>query len=403
MNMQEWADSIRRKTDELFEKIRSVRRHIHQHPELSFEEFNTSAFFKNELNVSGIPFSEDWVKTGILAEIQGALPGKTIALRGDIDALPISEISERVYASVNPGIMHACGHDVHSSCLLGAGMILNSLKAELPGSVQLIFQPGEEKLPGGARLMLDAGIFEKKAPSAIIAQHVFPSLVAGKVGFRAGQYMASTDEIYITLRGKGGHGAMPHQVTDPIVAAAQVILALQQVSSRNASPMMPTVLSIGKVIANGATNVIPDIVELEGTFRTMDEDWRWKAHELIRRIVTETAHASGVRAEVDIRKGYPVLFNHELLTGRCREAAEFYLGKENVTDLEMRMTAEDFAWFAQEYPVCFYRLGTAGENGAFSSGVHTSTFDINEEALKTGMGLMAFIAVSELIGDDTGR
>jgi amidohydrolase len=264
------------------------------------------------------------------------------------------------------------------------------------GEVLLIFQPGEEKLPGGARLMLEAGIFENAAPASVLAQHVFPSLPAGKVGFRAGKYMASTDELYITVRGKGGHGAMPHQVHDPIVASAQIILSLQQVCSRLAAPGTPTVLSIGKVIANGATNVIPDEVKLEGTFRTMDENWRMRAHEHIHRICTETAHAFGVKAEVDIRKGYPVLNNNEPLTERCILAAREYLGNENVTLLEKRMTAEDFAWIAQEYPACFYRLGTAGENGAFTSGVHTSNFDINEQALITGVGLMTWLTLKEL-------
>lgn len=397
MTKEDWASRIKEETESLFDQIRVVRRHLHQHPELSFVETQTSAYLKDQLHTAAIPFSEGWVTTGILGEIKGNLPGKTIALRGDMDALPIQEISETEYASINAGIMHACGHDVHSSCVLGAGLILNKLKQDLPGNVQLLFQPGEEVLPGGAKLMLEAGVFDERAPVSLIAQHVFPSMVAGKVGFRAGQYMASTDEIYITLRGKGGHGALPHQVVDPVLAAAQVILALQQVSSRYASPTVPTVLSIGKVIANGATNIIPEIVKLEGTFRTMNEEWRWKAHELIRRIVIETARGSGVMAEVEIRKGYPSLFNNEKLTERCRSAAEFYLGKEQVTELEMRMTAEDFAWFAQEYPVCFYRLGTASKNGAFSSGVHTNTFDIDESALKTGMGLMAFLAVCELL------
>jgi amidohydrolase len=273
---------------------------------------------------------------------------------------------------------------------------LNAIREEWNGEVILLFQPGEEKLPGGARLMLKEGVFDDKIPASVLAQHVFPSMPAGKVGFRGGKYMASTDEIYITVQGKGGHGAMPHQVNDPIVAAAQIILALQQVSSRLAAPGTPTVLSIGKVIANGATNVIPDEVKLEGTFRTMDEPWRMRAHEHIRRICTETAHAMGVKAEVEIRKGYPVLDNDEALTARCVHAAEAYLGKENVELLEKRMTAEDFAWIAQEYPSCFYRLGTAGENGAYTSGVHTSTFDINEDALITGMGLMAWLTLQEL-------
>lgn len=392
----QWRAQIQGAARELFPVIQSVRRHIHQHPELSFQEFKTSAFLSEKLSNAGIAILGNWVKTGILAEVKGGRDGKTVALRGDMDALPIQETSQANYISQVAGVMHACGHDVHSACVLGAGMILQSLAGELPGSVQLVFQPGEEQHPGGAMLMLEEGLFQDKRPSAIFAQHVFPTLSAGKVGFREGRYMASSDEIFIRIKGKGGHAAMPHQLVDPVLTAAQVILALQSVSSRYAPPLLPTVLSFGKVLAQGATNIIPDEVYLEGTFRTMDEHWRAKAHELILRITSETAHAFGARAEVEISKGYPVLHNQEELTRRSRSAAEFYLGKENVVDLEMRMTAEDFAWFAREMPACFYRLGTAGKNGSCISGVHTSTFDIDEDALITGMGLMAWLAVSEL-------
>lgn len=397
LSPEAWRTRIEAAARQQFEHIRSVRRHLHQHPELSFRETATSAFLKQQLQGAGIPYTEGWAETGLLATVRGDSTGKTVALRGDMDALPIQETNETEYASVNPGVMHACGHDVHSACVLGAGLILNSLKDELPGTVQLLFQPGEEQHPGGAHLMLEAGVFDEIRPSGIIAQHVFPTLPAGKVGFREGRYMASSDEIYITIRGKGGHAAMPHQLIDPVTTAAQVIIALQQIASRYAPPLLPTVLSFGKITADGATNVIPDCVVLEGTFRTMDEPWRMRAHELILRIATETAHAFGARAEVDISKGYPVLHNNEALTRRSKQAAIEYLGADNVVDLEMRMTAEDFAWFARELPACFYRLGSAGENGAFSSGVHTSTFDIDEKALVTGMGLMAWLAVKELI------
>jgi len=392
LTKEEWKIAIQRSAAKHFEAIKAIRRHIHQYPELSFEEVNTSDFIKSQLRKHGISFSENWVKTGILAEIRGK-NNQITALRADMDALPIQEENNCSYASVNKGIMHACGHDVHSASMLGAAIILQELKDALPNTVQFVFQPGEEKLPGGAKLMLEADIFRIK-PKAILAQHVYPSLPAGKVGFKAGQYMASTDEIYITITGKGGHGAMPHQVIDPVIIAAQVLIALQQVSSRFASPLIPTVLSFGKVIANGATNVIPEKVFLEGTFRTFDEEWRSRAHEHIVKIATDVAQAFGGLSLVEIRKGYPSLFNNEVLTTNCQKEAEYYLGKENVVALEQRMTAEDFAWFAQEMPACFYRLGTAGLNGAYSSGVHTNTFDIEEKALETGMGLMAWLAVS---------
>jgi len=387
-----WKISIQQAAAKHFDLIQSIRRHIHKHPELSFEETNTSDFIKEQLMNHGISFTENWVKTGILAEIKGK-GEQIVVLRADMDALPILEANECSYASVNKGIMHACGHDVHTASVLGAAIILQELKEELPVTVQFIFQPGEEKLPGGAKLMLEAGIFKTK-PTAILAQHVYPSLTAGKVGFKAGQYMASTDEIYITITGKGGHGAMPHQVIDPVIIAAQVLIALQQVSSRFASPLIPTVLSFGKIIADGATNIIPDKVYLEGTFRTFDEEWRTKAHQHIIQIATDVANAFAGNSTVEIRKGYPALFNNEPLTLSCQKEAEYFLGKENVVTLEQRMTAEDFAWFAQEMPACFYRLGTAGKNGTFTSGVHTNTFDIDESALQTGMGLMAWLAVS---------
>jgi amidohydrolase len=400
LTADQWRGKIQEAAKELFPVIKGIRRHIHQHPELSFQEFKTSEFLQEQLRKAGIAFSNNWVKTGILAEIKGFQEGKLIALRGDMDALPIHETRQTEYTSLNDGVMHACGHDVHSACVLGAGMILQSLSTHLPGTVQLVFQPGEEQHPGGAKLMLEAGVFQDRQPSAIFAQHVFPTLPAGKVGFREGRYMASSDEIYIRIRGKGGHAAMPHQIVDPVITSAHVLVALQSVASRYAPPLLPTVLSFGRIEALGATNVIPDEVKIEGTFRTMDEQWRAKAHELILRIATETAHAYGAKAEVEISRGYPVLSNQVALTKRTRKAAEHYLGTEHVVELEMRMTAEDFAWFAQEMPACFYRLGTAGQNGGFTAGVHTSTFDIDEEALVTGMGLMAWLAVQELESGD---
>jgi amidohydrolase len=395
LSKEEWKIAIQQAAAKHFDTIKSIRRHIHQHPELSFQETNTSDFIKGQLRKYGISFTENWVKTGILAEIKGKSE-QIVALRADMDALPIQEKNNCAYASVNEGVMHACGHDVHTASVLGAAIILQELKENLPVTVQFVFQPGEEKLPGGAKLMLEAGVF-KMLPKAILAQHVYPSLPAGKVGFKAGQYMASTDEIYITVSGRGGHAAMPHQVIDPVIMSAQILIALQQICSRLASPLMPTVLSFGKVVANGATNVIPDKVYLEGTFRTFNETWRNEGHQYIIKIATEVAEAFGGKCDVEIKKGYPALFNNEELTNNCQNEAAFYLGKENVVVLDQRMTAEDFAWFAQEIPACFYRLGTAGENGTFSSGVHTSTFDIDEKALETGMGLMAWLAVSKYL------
>lgn len=386
-------ERIKSLSEAYFEEIKTIREDFHAYPELSFKEFETAKKISAFLTKEGIEHRTGIAGTGIIAQIKGKNPDKQlVALRADMDALPIQEKNQVSYASRHEGIMHACGHDVHSACLMGALKIIHSLKDDFEGTVWGIFQPGEELLPGGAKLMLEAGIFDERKPDVIFAQHVFPELQAGQLGFRPGPYMASTDEIYITVKGKGGHGALPHQNQDPVIAAAQLIIALQQVVSRHAKPNTPSVLSIGKVIANGATNVIPDDVRLEGTFRTMDESWRMRAHHLIRQIAEHTCRALGTEAEVNIEKGYPALENDTESTLIAMQQAQVYLGEKQVFDLDIRMTAEDFAWFAQKYPVCFYRLGTASPDGSNNAGVHNALFDIDAQALKTGMGHMAWQA-----------
>ena len=377
--------------------IVGIRRHIHAHPELSFEEIETSKYIAEHLTAWGIPYEANIGGHGILATIKGNQPGSgVVALRGDMDALPIQETADVSYRSTKAGVMHACGHDVHTSSLLGALKILNELKDHWGGTVQGVFQPAEETLPGGASLMLKAGVFDSLAPQEIFGQHVFPELVAGKVGFRPGAYMASTDEIYIRVIGKGGHGAKPDQVIDPVLIASHLIVALQQVSSRWGNPQMPTVLSFGKFIAQGATNVIPNDVFIEGTFRTFDENWRNEAHERIKQLASNLVEGMGGKIELRIERGYPVLHNNEALTERAKLNAITYLGEENVIDLDMRTTAEDFAYFAQAYPSCFYRLGTASPDGSCAAPVHNSNFQVNEHALEIGMGLMAYEAIQEL-------
>lgn len=367
------------------------------HPELSFHENKTCAYVEEQLNAIGITNRKRIAGTGIVALIEGKNPAKkTIALRADMDALPIQETSDVPYKSQNAGVMHACGHDVHTSSLLGVAKILNELKDEWEGSVKLIFQPGEEKLPGGASLMIKEGVLENPKPAGILGQHVMPLIETGKVGFRSGVYMASTDEIYVTVFGKGGHGAMPHMNIDPVLITSNMIVALQQVVSRNANPIMPSVLSFGKVIANGATNVIPDSVYLEGTFRTLDETWRNEAHVKIKQLAESICAGMGGRCEFNIVRGYPALINEAKLTASARAGAEEYLGKENVLDLDIWMAAEDFSFYSQQTNACFYRLGTRNEAKGITSSVHTSTFDIDERALETGMGLMAFLAIKEL-------
>lgn len=383
----------------LHEEIRAIRRHIHQNPELSFQEFNTQNYVWQQLEAIGIANKQKIANTGIVAIIEGKNPSKkVVALRGDMDALPIIEANDVPYKSNNNGVMHACGHDVHTSCLLGAAKIINQLKDEFEGTIKLVFQPGEEKLPGGASVMIKEGVLKNPEVTNIIGQHVMPLLPVGKVGFRKGLYMASTDEIYMTIKGKGGHGAQPHQNIDPIVAMAQVIAALQQVVSRVASPIIPSVLSFGKVIANGATNIIPNEVYLEGTFRTLDEEWRAKAHESIVKIAKGISESLGCQCDIEIRKGYPFLKNNPELTQTAIDNAINYMGAENVVNLDIWMAAEDFSYYSQELPACFYRLGTRNDAKNITSHVHTPTFDIDEDALPIGMGLMAWLAIAELNG-----
>jgi amidohydrolase len=373
------------------------RRHLHMHPELSFHEFNTHNFVVQKLKAAGITYQEKVANTGIIGIIEGKNPGKkTVALRADMDALPITETNDVPYKSINSGVMHACGHDVHTSSLLGTAEILMSLRNEFEGSIKLIFQPGEEKLPGGASLMIKAGALANPSPAAMIGQHVMPLIDVGKVGFRSGVYMASTDEIYVTVKGKGGHGAMPHLNIDPVLITSHIIIALQQIVSRNANPILPSVLSFGKIIGNGATNVIPNEVKLEGTFRTLDEVWRNAARQKMKFMAETMAISMGGTCDFHIEKGYPVLINEEKLTASVKHHAINYLGKENVLDLDIWMAAEDFAFYSQQVASCFYRLGVRNEARGIISSVHTPTFDIDEDALLTGTGLMAYLAIKEL-------
>ncbi len=380
----------------IFDEVVATRRHLHSHPELSFHEVETSAFVAKRLDELGLTYQR-MADNGLVALIKGEKPSdQVVALRADMDALPILEANDVPYKSQNTGVMHACGHDAHTSSLLGTAKILTSLKSEFGGMVKLIFQPAEEKLPGGASLMIKEGVLENPVPQAVIGQHVMPLIEAGKVGFRAGKYMASADEIYVTVKGKGGHAAQPQQNIDPVLITAHILTALQQVVSRFADPKTPSVLSFGKVIANGATNVIPNEVYLEGTFRTMDEKWRAEAHIKMKKLAEGIAQSMGGSCDFNIMKGYPFLVNEEKLTASTRGFAEEYLGKENVLDLDIWMAAEDFAYYSQVADSCFYRLGTRNESRGITSSVHTPTFDVEESALQLSTGLMAYLAVKQL-------
>ncbi len=391
---------MKQKIQDLAQSIHSTvvgyRQHIHANPELSFKEHETSAFIKDKLATWGIEFKE-MADTGVVGLIKGELPSdQIIALRADMDALPIHEANDKPYKSKNEGVMHACGHDVHSSSLLGTAYILNELKAEFGGTIKLVFQPAEELLPGGASIMIKEGVLENPKPHTMVGQHVMPLIETGKVGFRSGIYMASTDELYVTVHGKGGHGAQPHQNIDPVLITAHIIVALQQIVSRNADPRLPSVLSFGKVNANGATNIIPNEVKLEGTFRTLNEEWRNEAHRLMKKMAEGIAESMGGSCDFNIMRGYPFLINEEKLTANAIAYAQEYLGEENVIDLDIWMAAEDFAYYSQVTDACFYRLGTGNVAKGTTYSVHTPNFDIDEDALKTSTGLMAYIALKQL-------
>ncbi|MFZ9386591.1 MAG: M20 metallopeptidase family protein [Chitinophagaceae bacterium] len=371
-----------------------VRRHLHAHPELSYQEFETSKYIQGKLAEFGIPF-EVIATTGVVGLIKGKNPEKrVIALRADMDALPIREENDIPYRSQNEGVMHACGHDVHTTCLLGAAKILQELRNEWEGTVKLIFQPGEEKNPGGASYMIRDGVLENPKPQGILALHVHTAMEVGKLSFRSGQVMASADEIYITVRGEGGHAASPHLTVDPILISSHLVVALQQVLSRNNNPFNPSVLSITSFIGGNTTNVIPNEVKLMGTFRAMNENWRFKAHELIRTIATDLVRSMGGEIDLHIDVGYPCVINNEKLNSAARELAEQYLGAGNISETELRMGAEDFGYYAQQVPACFYRLGTMNTAKGITAGVHTPVFNIDESAIEIGMGMMAWLGSS---------
>jgi amidohydrolase len=369
----------------------AIRHHLHAHPELSYQEYETSKYVQQQLGELGIPFSI-MAGTGVVGLLKGRNPeSRVIALRADMDALPIREENDIPYRSKNEGVMHACGHDVHTTVLLGASRILLELRDEWEGTVKLIFQPGEEKNPGGASLMIKEGVLTNPAPQAIFGLHVHPGLETGKLSFRGGMVMASADELYITIRGKGGHAAAPHQTVDTILVASHLVVALQQIISRNRNPLSPSVLSITSVQGGHTTNVIPSEVRLMGTFRAMDEEWRFRAHELIRKLATELVHSMGAEIDLHIDVGYPMVYNNEALDRVARAEAREYLGADRVLETEVRMGAEDFGYYTRLIPGCFYRLGVMNVDKGITAGVHTPKFNIDENAIEVGVGMMAWL------------
>ena len=378
---------------EFLPKIIDIRRNLHSNPELSFQEFETSKYIKSILADWGIPFQEHIANTGIVVVLKGKNPEKSCtALRADFDALPIQEENEVEYCSKNNGVMHACGHDAHAASLLGTLKILHTLKSDLEGSIKFIFQPAEERLPGGAKQMISEGVLENPKVDNMLGQHVFPDLEVGKVGFKAGMYMASTDELHITILGKGGHAALPEETKNPIIVASTMLTTLYDYFDNENDG--PSVFSIGFIEGNGSTNVVPDKVKMMGTLRAMDEDWRANAHQKMQEIAEDFVKRYNVEIDFEIRKGYPFLENDIPLTEKAIETAKQYLGEENVALLPIRMTAEDFAYFTKKVPSCFYRLGTTNKQKGIVHGLHTSKFDIDEISLEIGMGLMAFLAIN---------
>ncbi len=395
----DWHDSLRQRVKALthrhLDTIIAHRRHLHRHPELSFQEHQTAAYVADALKQMGIVFRDGIAGTGLVGTIEGRQPGKVVALRADMDALPIQEETGLPFASQTPGVMHACGHDAHTAALLGAAQVLKELKSEWDGTVLLVFQPGEEQFPGGASLMLKEGALENPRPHLIIGQHVQPGMAAGKVGFKAGTYMASGDEVYLTVTGKGGHAALPHTLTDTILVASHIIVALQQIVSRMVPANIPTVLSFGKIEGLGATNIIPDKVKIAGTLRTMSEEWRASVKAHIRKMAPGIAQAMGADCLVDIKDGYPMVINHEETTHRAIDFARDFIGEKQVEKLDIRMTAEDFGFYSQQLPSLFYRFGVQQSSGSTGS-LHTPGFNLNEKALETGTSLMAWLALSFL-------
>ncbi len=387
-------DKIKNLAAKYKDEFIKVRHYLHANPELSFNEFETSKFIQQKLSGWNIEY-QVMAATGVIGIIKGRKNSdRIVALRADMDALPIKELNDVPYRSTNDGVMHACGHDVHTTCLLGAAKILSELKDDWEGTVKLIFQPGEEKNPGGASLLIKKGVLKNPVPESIFALHVNPSLPVGKLSFRGGMVMASADEIYITIKGKGGHAAAPHLTTDTILTASQLVVNLQQVISRMNDPFNPSVLSITSIQGGNTTNVIPSEVKLIGTFRAMNEDWRFKAHGLIEKICKSTAEITGAEIDLHIDVGYPFVTNDIELTAMAKRKAVEFSGDENVEETEMRMGAEDFAFYSQLMPACFFRLGVGNKAKNITSGVHTPTFDIDENAIENGMGIMAWLAAS---------
>lgn len=388
--------NIERLSNTILDKVIEIRRHIHQNPELAFEEKETAQYISKVLTEFGIEHQTGVAKTGVVGLIKGKHPNeKCVALRADMDALPITEANTFDYASKNKHKMHACGHDFHTASLLGTAYVLNQLKEHFSGTIKLVFQPSEEKLPGGAKVLIDEGVLENPRVNYIIGQHVSPEIETGIVGFRPGKFMASADEIYLTINGKGGHAAFPHKVIDPVLISAHIIVALQQIVSRNVNPEEPVVLSFGDIHGNGATNIIPNQVKIQGTLRCFNENLRNEIKTKIKSIAQGVAESMGGSCEINFPGGYPYLENNVELTTALKKQAQTFLNEQQVIEAPLRMGGEDFSFYSQQIPACFYRIGTGNANKNTHNGLHTSNFNVDEDAFKTSIGLMAWLAIKK--------
>ena len=393
--MNKIKEELRNRSLQYFEDTVTLRRHIHQHPELSGKEYNTAEFVAETLKSYGITPQFLLNNTAVTAIIEGQNPAyQTIALRADMDALPLPENNNLVFHSVNKGVMHACGHDIHTASLLTTARILQEIKNQWNGTIKLIFQPSEEKFPGGAIQLIDAGILENPKVDSILGMHVSPEIETGKIGMKTGNYMASTDEIYITAIGKGGHAALPESFVNPLIIASKILMELESFYAKYSPDDLPGVLTFGRIFGDGQTNIVPDTVKIEGTLRTFNNDFRLTAHKLIPQIASQIAVQMNGKAETFIDQGYPVLKNDEKLTQKALETVQDFLGKENVLSLDYRMTAEDFAYYSQRIPSVFYRVGVKVDGQ--QSNLHSPEFIANEKALELSPAVMACLAVELL-------
>lgn len=371
------------------------RRVLHLHPELSTDEYETSKRIQEKLTEFDIPYQTGFADTGVLGIIKGEQEGKIIGIRADIDALPITEVSGEEFTSLKEGVMHACGHDAHTSMLLHAGKVLNDNKDKIKGTILLIFQPAEELSPtGGAKRMLEDGVFDEYTPDMLLAQHVWPDLEVGKFGVMSGPIMGNSDRFKITIKGSGGHASMPHSTTDALIVGNQVVSALQTIVSRNTDPMQPAVVTVGRFTAGTKHNVIAETAELEGTIRTQSDKTKELAKKRFFEIVEQVTAALGAEADIEFYDGYPATVNDTEWAAQLKKSLNKLYGEEATPALLPSLAGEDFSRFLLEYPGVYYWLGTSVGEG--QKPLHNPAFRLNEDAFEYGITAMVHMAADSL-------